>query len=198
MFPIILDLTNMNVALVGGGELGLQRLKELDESGVRYVRAFADNFGKEFWDTAGDRLTTRMPVEEELKKFQAIVIVDVSEDVANEMAHMAKKVGLMVNVEDNKYISDFFYPSVLKRGDLVITVNTSGRCHVLADRIKSVIGKIFHKGWKDKVEDIALKRAQWGDIGLNRKEVDEMSDKYVSEKGWLDYEELAGKKKEVQ
>ena len=197
MFPIILDLSNMNIALVGGGELALQRLKELDAAGVRYVRAYADNFGKEFWDTAGDRLTTRMPNEEELKKFQAIVIVDVPEDVAKDIAKKAKNVGLMVNVEDNKHISDFFYPSILRRGDLVITVNTSGRCHVLSDRIKSIIGKIFHKGWKDKVEEIALKRAQWNDIGLSRKEVDDMSDKYVSEKGWLDYEELAGKKEEV-
>ncbi|PIR39202.1 MAG: siroheme synthase [Alphaproteobacteria bacterium CG11_big_fil_rev_8_21_14_0_20_39_49] len=197
MFPIILDLTNMNIALVGGGEVALQRLREMDTAGVRYVRAFADNFGKEFWDTAGDRLTTRMPNEEELKKFQAVVIVDVPMDTATKIAKMAKNAGVMVNAEDNKYISDFFYPSILRRGDLVITVNTTGRCHVLSQRIKNIISKIFHKGWTDKVEEIALKRAQWGDIGLNRKEIDEMSDKYISEKGWLDYEELAGTKEET-
>lgn len=187
----------MNVALVGGGEVALQRLNELDAAGARNVKAFADNFGKEFWDKAGDRLTTRMPNEDDLKKFHAVVIVDVPFDIANDIAQRAKNVGVMVNVEGSKYLSDFFYPSVLKRGDLVITVSTTGQCPVLARKIKNIIAKIFHKGWKDRVEEIALKRAQWKDIGLNRQEITEMSDKYVEEKGWLDYEELAGKKEEV-
>lgn len=198
MFPIILNLASMNIALVGGGEVALHRLKELDAAGARYVKAFADNFGKDFWDKAGDRLITRMPNEEDLQKFHAVVIVDVPFDVASDIAKKAKNVGVMVNVEGSKDLSDFFYPSVLKRGDLVVTVSTTGQCPVLARRIKTIIAKIFHKGWKDRVEQIALKRAQWKDIGLNRQEITEMSDKYIEEKGWLEYEELVGTKEEVE
>lgn len=197
MLPVILDLAKMKVALVGGGELGLQRLKEFDAVGVVCLRAFADNFGKEFWDKAGDRLITRMPSDDELKNFDAVVIVDVPMDLAIAIAGKAKNAGLLVNVEDKKELSDFFYSSVLQRGDLIVTVNTTGKCHVLANRIKNIIGKIFHEGWKERVDALALKAATWEDIGLNKKEVSHMTDKYIDEKGWLNYEELAGKKEEV-
>ena len=91
---------------------------------------------------------------------------------------------------------DFYYPSIVKRGDLMVAVSTMGKSPTLARRIKDVIGLIFHKEWANKLEELALKRIKWQEIGLNAKEVTSMSNKYIDEKGWLDYEELA-KKEEV-
>jgi precorrin-2 dehydrogenase/sirohydrochlorin ferrochelatase len=112
MFPVILNLSSVKVALVGGGDLALLRLKDLDAAGVKTVKVFADNFGKEFWDKAGDRLTTRIPEEEDLKKFDAVVIVDLTAQLAGDIANKAKSLGLLVNVEDEKDLSDFFFPAV--------------------------------------------------------------------------------------
>jgi precorrin-2 dehydrogenase/sirohydrochlorin ferrochelatase len=197
MFPVILNLQNVKVALIGGGDLALQRLKDLDLAGVKNIKVFADNFGKEFWDKAGDRLTTRMPEEEDLKKFDAVVIVDLSAQVAGDIANKAKSLGLLINVEDQRDLSDFFFPTVAQRGDLILSVNTSGWCPVLAEKIKNIVGKIFHNVWAERADNVSAKISQWEAIGLNRKEIALMADKYIDEKGWLSYEELAGKKEEV-
>lgn len=197
MFPIILDLTNLKVLLVGGGYSALERLKTLDSVGARDVKVFADNFGKEFWDLAGDRLTTRMPNEEEIKACSAIMIVDTADDKAAAICYLARKHGVMVNVEDKKEYCDFYYPSVVRHGDLVITVSTSGKSPTLARRIREVIGKIFYDVWADRVEEIGSRRQQWRDIGLDMKEVADMSNKYIDEQGWLSYQELVGDKEKV-
>jgi precorrin-2 dehydrogenase/sirohydrochlorin ferrochelatase len=191
MFPIVLDLSTLKVALVGGGDNALERLKDLDAAGAKHVRVFADNFGKEFWGAVGGRLTTRLPNDEEIKSFSAIMIVDVPDEVAAKLAERARALGVLVNVEDKKEYCDFFYPSVVRRGDLIITVSTSAKSPTLAKRIRAVIAKIFHKGWVERVEDIAERREKWRKIGLNMAEVSELSNKYIDEQGWLAYEELA-------
>jgi precorrin-2 dehydrogenase/sirohydrochlorin ferrochelatase len=197
MFPIVLDLSKLKVILVGGGYSALERLKALDEAGARDVKVFADNFGKEFWSLAGDRLQTRMPGDDEIKNCSAIMIVDIADDKAAKLAERARQFGVLVNVEDKKEHCDFYYPSVLKRGDLLITVSTSGKSPTLARRIREVIGKIFNKSWNDRVEDVAMKREEWRKLGLNMQEVAEMTNKYIDKKGWLAYEELTGVKETV-
>ncbi len=197
MFPIVLDLSQLSIALIGGGDAALRRLKLLDESGARDVKVFADDFGKEFWDIAGKRLLTRMPHDEELKDFSAVMIVDIHEERAARIAKKARELKVLVNVEDRREYCDFFFPSIVRRGDLLITVSTSGKSPTLAKRIKEVIGKIFFAEWKDRLEEIALKRQQWRDIGLSMKEVEAMSNKFIDEKTWLEYEELAGVEEKV-
>ena len=193
MFPIILDLSRLNVALVGGGYNALSRLKALRAAGATNVTIFADNFGKEFWDLAGQDIITRMPNSEELKRCYAVMIVDIDDDLAEKIAKQARDLGVLVNIEDRKEYCDFYYPSIVRRGDLMIAVSTSGKSPTLAKRVKEVIGKIFHSGWQKRVDELALKRMKWREIGLNMKEVSEISNKYIDEKGWLDYEELANK-----
>jgi len=197
MFPILLDIANLKVALIGGGDAALSRLKALDEAGATGLKIFADDFGKEFWEISDKRLVTRMPYDDEIKNFNVIMIVDIDDKRAAEIAKKARKFGVMVNVEDKKEYCDFYFPSLVRRGDLIITVSTCGKSPTLAHRVREIIGKIFHSGWAKRVDEVAYKRQQWRDIGLSMREIAQMSDKYIDEKGWLDYEELASTKKEA-
>lgn len=193
MFPVILDLSKLNIALVGGGFGAIARLKSLKAAGATNVSIFADNFGKEFWDLAGNNIKTRMPNDEELKNFYAVMIVDVDVKDAISIAKKVRSHGSLVNVEGVAEYCDFYCPSIVRRGDLLIAVSTLGKSPTLAKRVKGTIGKIFHNGWSKKLEDLAFRRVKWQEIGLNGKEINNMSNKYIDEKGWLDYEELASK-----
>ncbi|MCE3232373.1 MAG: siroheme synthase [Rickettsiaceae bacterium] len=197
MFPIVLDLSKLKIVLVGGGDAALERLKALDEAGAKNIRIFADNFGKEFWNLAGDRLATRMPTDEEIQSASAVMIVDIENGQAAALATRTKELGVLVNVEDRKEYCDFFFPSVVRHGDLIITVSTSGKSPTLAKRIRDVIGGIFYKVWAARLEDIAIKRDQWRNLGLNKREVADMTNRYIDDKGWLEFEELTNIKEKV-
>ena len=66
MYPIVLDLERVKVALVGNGKAAARRLGSLDAAGARNVLVFADEASEELERRAGARLVRRMPRAAEL------------------------------------------------------------------------------------------------------------------------------------
>jgi len=56
---------------------------------------------------------------------------------------MARNAGALVNIEDAKPLCDFHVPSLVRRGDLVMTVSTAGRSPGLARRLRRHLEKLF-------------------------------------------------------
>ncbi len=61
MFPIVLDLAQARVALVGNGEPALRRLALLDADAARHVVVYADDPLPDLASAAGARLRRRLP-----------------------------------------------------------------------------------------------------------------------------------------
>jgi precorrin-2 dehydrogenase/sirohydrochlorin ferrochelatase len=57
--------------------------------------------------------------------------------------------GIPVNVVDQPADSDFIVPSVIRRGDLLIAVSTSGKSPALAKRIRERLGRQFGNEYRD-------------------------------------------------
>jgi precorrin-2 dehydrogenase/sirohydrochlorin ferrochelatase len=57
--------------------------------------------------------------------------------------------GIPVNVVDRPSDSDFIVPSVIRRGDLLIAVTTSGKSPALAKRIRERLGRQFGNEYRD-------------------------------------------------
>lgn len=190
MFPVLLDLSMIRVALIGGGDRALNRLKQLDESGVRDIKIFADNFSKEFWEQAGDRIVTKLPDEATLKNFKLVMIVDIPDEKAAELANMARRLGIIVNVEDNKEFCDFYFPSIVRRGDLTIAINTNGKSPALASRIRKTLEKLFPSVWRERLNYLAEEREKWKAIGLNNREIITLTNDVIDNKSWLDEKSL--------
>ena len=153
MFPVILDLSHLKLALIGGGNLALTKLKELDNAKAENVKVFADNFGKEFWDTAGERLTTRMPYKNEIDNFDAIIIVDTPASIAGKIADYAHTKNILVNVESQAEKCSFFCPDIIKKDNLLIAVTTQGKSPALSRRIRNFLGNILQDFVKKKKKE---------------------------------------------
>ncbi len=53
-----------------------------------------------------------------------------------EVAENCRKRGVLVNVVDDPSLSDFFFPSVVRRGDLVIAISSGGVAPSMVKRIR--------------------------------------------------------------
>ena len=102
MFPINLDLTRLSVALVGNGQATLNRLRQFDGDGAKYVTVYSENPIPELVDQAGDRLHRYLPNSADVNAASIMFIVDLGEEKAAELAAIAKAVGTIANVEDVK------------------------------------------------------------------------------------------------
>ncbi len=185
MYPIALDVGRARVALAGDGPAALRRLAGLDAAGAERVTAFAEAPSPELAAAAGGRLVRRLPTAADLMDVRVLLIAGLAEETASALAATARAMGVLVNVEDRKPWCDFHVPSVIRRGDLVLTVSTNGRSPGLARRLRRFIEDLFGPEWGGRVDEVSARRGAWRGAGAGAAAVARLTDAHVERRGWL-------------
>ncbi|UEM03215.1 bifunctional precorrin-2 dehydrogenase/sirohydrochlorin ferrochelatase [Skermanella rosea] len=185
MFPIVLDLDHVSVALVGAGQLATKRLKQLDQAGARRLTVFSEAPDEALAASAGERLIRRLPTDGDLAAFQVIYIVDLDPGVAADLAARCRALGRLVNVEDVKPLCDFHTPSQVRRGDLLLSISTGGKSPGLAQRLRRYLEDLFQPDWEDHLDELARARAHWRAEGADMRTVARRTEDLIEERGWL-------------
>lgn len=171
MYPILLDLSQLKVVLVGEGEAFAKRRVLLDASGdATHVVVY----------TNGSR-----PTEGELQAAQVVFVAGLGDEESADIARLVRASGGLVNVEDVKDFCDFHVPSTVRRGDLVLTVSTGGKSPGLARRLRRYLETLFGPEWAGRLNELATMRDDWRRQDLGMAEIGRRTDKLVEEKGWL-------------
>jgi precorrin-2 dehydrogenase / sirohydrochlorin ferrochelatase len=186
MFPIVLDLSEARVALVGNGKAALRRLALLDADAARHVTVFADDPLPELADAAGSRLRRALPGAADLAGIHIVFAVDLAPDRLAALAATARAVGALVNVEDRPALSSFHSPALLRRGDLVIAVSTNGQSPGLARRVKRFLEGLFGSEWQGRLDDLAALRQGWREAGAGGAELARWTDEWIDRHHWLE------------
>lgn len=185
MIPIVLDPVQVRLAVVGQGERAARRLGQLQEGGVRHLTVFSPRPTPELARRAGDRLIQRLPEREELGLFAALWIVDLDRPTAAMLARAGRAAGALVNVEDDKELCDFHSPSIVRRGDLLLTVSTGGRSPGLAARMRRHLERAFGPEWAGRVRRLGTARSAWRAEGRPLPEVARLTEAVIDREGWL-------------
>jgi precorrin-2 dehydrogenase/sirohydrochlorin ferrochelatase len=186
VLPIIVDVQRSAIVLVGGGHQAQKRLKLLDDAGAKAVRVFAPEPLPDFAAAAGARLTRRWPHPDDFAHVALAFVCDLEPAQAEPFFVMARGKGALVNVEDQRPYCDFHVPSIVRRGDLVISVSTGGRSPALAQMIRARIGLAFGPEWEGHLDAIADLRAGWRAAGLSPSEISQRTEAAVAAAGWFD------------
>ncbi|MFQ5984027.1 MAG: bifunctional precorrin-2 dehydrogenase/sirohydrochlorin ferrochelatase [Alphaproteobacteria bacterium] len=185
MFPIVADVTRVRIAVVGNGGSAARRLAGLDAAGAGDVVVFADRPSASLSRAAGARLRRLLPKARDLEGVRLLLIAGIEDGAAARVAKTARALGILVNVEDRKAWCDFHVPSVIRRGDLVMTVSTNGRCPGLARRLRQYIEQLLGPEWGNRVDELASRRLEWRDKGTDMPAVKRLTDELIDRQGWL-------------
>jgi len=160
MFPMFVKLEGRQCLVVGAGKVGELKIAGLLETGAR-IRAVAPEAAAAVreWARAGK-------IELELRAFKAddldgafLAVVATSSRTLNERVYReAQARGVLCNVVDVPDLCDFFYPSVVRRGDLQIAVSTAGQSPSLAQKIRQQLEKQFGPGYATWVAELGETR----------------------------------------
>ncbi|HEX3498433.1 MAG TPA: NAD(P)-dependent oxidoreductase [Stellaceae bacterium] len=186
MFPIVLDLAQARVALVGNGKAALRRLALLDADAARHVAIYADDPLPELAAAAGKRLHRRLPSAGDLAGIHIVFAVDLAPDRLAALSATARAAGALVNIEDQPAFSSFHSPSVLRRGDLLIAVSTNGQSPGLARRVRRFLEGLFGAEWQARLDDLAALRQSWREAGAGSGEIAGWTDAWIDRHHWLD------------
>lgn len=145
-YPVSLNLKNKKVLVVGGGHVALRKIDTLLECGAR-VTVISPQTKKEIDRKKGVKVILR-PFKASDINGSYIVIAATNDNNLNEyVAASCRKKHKLINVIDNTALCDFIAPAVIRRGDLVISISSSGDApfftKYLAEKLRKEYGKEY-------------------------------------------------------
>jgi len=160
LFPMFMKLTGRQCVVVGAGKVGEPKISGLLETGAR-IRVVALSAGPAVrdWARAGKIELELRPFSSEDLDGAFLAVVATSSRTLNERVYdEAQKRGVLCNVVDVPDLCDFYYPSVVQRGDLQIAVSTAGQSPSLAQKIRQQLEKQFGPGYAAWVRELGETR----------------------------------------
>lgn len=170
LFPMFLKLQGKQVLVVGAGKVGEPKIASLLETGVRIrVVALEATANVREWAREGKiELELRAVSPDDLDGVFLAVVATSSRSLNERIYHGAQRRGVLCNVVDVPDLCDFFYPSVVRRGDLQIAVSTAGQSPSLAQKIRQQLEQQFGPGYADWVAELGETRKLILGSGLDR------------------------------
>jgi precorrin-2 dehydrogenase / sirohydrochlorin ferrochelatase len=144
-YPILLDLEGKKVLVVGGGKVAQRKIETLIEHGA-LVQVIARTLDPHIASMAEKGLIhyAGQDFSESLLDGVFLVIAATSDASLNRLvSDKAQQKGLLVNAVDQPSECNFIVPSVLRRGDLVVAVSTSGKSPAFARKVREDLEKRF-------------------------------------------------------
>ncbi|MBN2125113.1 MAG: bifunctional precorrin-2 dehydrogenase/sirohydrochlorin ferrochelatase [Deltaproteobacteria bacterium] len=144
-YPICVDLEGKKALVVGGGRVAERKICTLLEYGAR-VFVVARDLTPLLARYAEQGKVTILGggFQEENLEGVFLVVAATDDSLTNRrVSESARERGLLVNAVDQPADCNFIVPSVLRRGDLSISVSTSGKSPALARRIREGLEKRF-------------------------------------------------------
>jgi precorrin-2 dehydrogenase / sirohydrochlorin ferrochelatase len=160
LFPMFLKLAGRQCLAVGAGKVGAPKIAGLIEAGARVrVVALEATPTVHEWAREGK-------IELELRAFTPsdlgaafLVVVATNSRLLNERVYReAQRRGILCNVVDVPDLCDFFYPAVVRRGDLQIAVSTNGQSPSLSQKIRQQLERQFGPAYAEWVEQLGETR----------------------------------------
>ncbi|MCT4617792.1 MAG: bifunctional precorrin-2 dehydrogenase/sirohydrochlorin ferrochelatase [Marinisporobacter sp.] len=174
-YPIMLDLCGKKCVVIGGGKVAQRKVLSLLKCGakVKVISPKCTNKLKELQIEGKIELIKRPYIFGDIKgSFLAFIATD-QEKVNKASLEEAKVQGVLVNVIDNPYECDFVVPSVIRRGDLQITISTNGKSPMLSKKIRQELEETFGEEYREYISILGdlreLVLREIDDIRIRRK-----------------------------
>ena len=160
LFPMFIKLAAKPCLVVGAGKVGEPKIGALIDTGasVQVVAIAASGQVREWADAGKIELELRPFTASDLDGKFLAVAATASASLNKLIYREAQRRGVLCNVVDVPEYCDFFYPAVVRRGDLQIAVSTAGQSPVLAQRIRQRLERQFGEGYAAWVEQLGETR----------------------------------------
>ena len=162
MFPIFLKLELRPCLVVGAGTIAAPKIASLLRAGAAVtVVAPTATPALEEAARAGEFVWhAREFIDSDLDgNFLVVTATDIK-PVNHQVAEAARARNILCNSVDDPPDCDFFYPSVVSRGDLQIAISTAGKSPALSQQLRHVLDAMLPEDagpWLDRLGETRLR-----------------------------------------
>lgn len=155
-YPLMIDLDNKKIVLIGGGQVSIRKSKKFWEYGAE-VYVVAPSFQEDFFVLKEAYAEKLCLVKDNYKSeyvIDAFLVVAStnSKEVNSKIASFCVEKNILCNVVDDIEESNFIVPSTVKRGDLLISVSTLGNSPSLCGKIRRELEETYGDEYEEYVK----------------------------------------------
>ncbi|MEA3428597.1 MAG: bifunctional precorrin-2 dehydrogenase/sirohydrochlorin ferrochelatase [Thermodesulfobacteriota bacterium] len=144
-YPVNLDVLNRKCLVVGGGYVGTRKVLTLLDCGA-IMTVVSPDVTEKLLELAGNGSITwkkRSYLTSDLDKIFLVIGATNNEELNRQISADAEKLNMLCNIADRPEVCNFILPSIVNRGDLVISISTSGKSPAFAKKLRKELEKQF-------------------------------------------------------
>ncbi|MGD1891450.1 MAG: bifunctional precorrin-2 dehydrogenase/sirohydrochlorin ferrochelatase [Cyclobacteriaceae bacterium] len=188
LFPVFFKLHELDVLVVGGGYVGLEKLeailKNSPETRVTLV-------GEEILQPDIFRLANEHPHVQvieckfrwrDLRGKDLVFLATNDRSLHERIKRRTRRRRIMTNVADTPDLCDFYLSSVVKKGDLKIAISSNGKSPTLTKRIRQYLEEAIPDDVQSLLDNLLEVRNQLrGDFEYKVKKLNEVTADWLSQ-----------------
>lgn len=160
-FPLLLNIEYKTAVIVGGGHVARQKVEALLPANAKIVVVSPQVTSElEAYIAAGEVSWRKKYFEPQDLDDAAIIFAVTNDTAVNDAVEEATQHWQLLSRADALGRVDFINPAVVRRGDLVLTVSTSGNSPKLTRQIKAQLAEQFDDSYAEYVAFLGQARKQ--------------------------------------
>lgn len=162
-FPMMIELNDRPVLVVGGGEEGTKKVQILQSFGAR-ITLIAEDASEEA-KRLSEHFIEGSFLEADINRENFTLVVASTDDrnLNSRISSLAKERRIPVNVVDDVELCTFIFPAVLKERDVVCAVSSGGKSPYVAQYVRDRLRESLP-------EDIGEINDKMGELRVRAKE----------------------------
>ena len=184
-YPINLKIDDMKIVIIGGGKVAYRKCMNFLAFNKK-VKVISQDFIEEFEEIKDQIEMIKDSYDEKYIKDSFVVVAATNnKDINHKIGVYCNQNGKLVNVVDDKKLSNFTVPSYVKRGELLLSISTGGNSPSLSAKIKRELEETYDESYGEYIELLGLARKKIieknKDIKERRKKIKALIDLSVEE-----------------
>ena len=124
-FPLCINLENKSFVVVGSGRIAMRKLAAIRQFTDKIKIITKESIKEDLYD--GIKIERKTFDEDDLEGADFVITATGSRERDEAIVAFCKAKGIPVNAADDREECDFFLPGIVKRGELVVSVSTTGK-----------------------------------------------------------------------
>lgn len=167
-YPVFLDIAGKPVVVIGGGEVALRKVEGLLDASAR-VTVVSPQLQADLAALVAQGRVRHIARQYEPGDLEGYILAFVGTDDRSVNATVAgegRERGVWVNAVDDPPNCDFIMPGVVRRGDLIVAVSTSGGSPAMARKMREEMESFLTEDYALLLELAAEVRAELREQGV--------------------------------
>lgn len=159
LYPVFLKLHQLNVLIVGGGNVGLEKLSfMLKSSPNAHVEVVAPRFLPELEALVAQHPSVKLTAKKfnrwMLRKRHLVIACTDDFKVNKRVFDLCRKRHLICNIADTPQLCDYYLGGIVTKGNVKIAISTNGKSPTTAKRLREFFEEIIPDDINTMVENL--------------------------------------------